>query len=238
MLGLRHRSKLGAVLALVAPLLRFGRLSLGRVRMRRGIRATAMLMLVLVVVLVAVKFHGGLEMLLSWRTGIHNTAARPYESPGEAPTPIARPNHSIPAADGAEAFSEPGLPVEPVAATEPAADVPIERPLQKEALIHKSEEEIKEAILALTPIGSHAAKVIKTIKENLHITAEYKNNFWGRDPNPPYPERYYHGRIYACLGSTEPVGGYPVVTELLVGWEFDAMDNLKEVVVIKQPTGT
>jgi hypothetical protein len=110
---------------------------------------------------------------------------------------------------------------------------------EKASLIYKSEDEIKKYILALTPIGSPAAKVLKAIKENLHIdSAEYRTRYKTPDPDPPYALRYVDGRIEVQIGSAKPLGAFPVVTDVIVRWDFDAMDRLKEVVVIKQPSGT
>jgi hypothetical protein len=106
MLGLRFRAQIAAVLAPLAPLFGLVQRSLGRFQpVRRRTKATAILMLVVVVTLVIAKFHGGLGALLSWRTGTHDTLARAYDPAGEAPTPIALPDHPPQPADALEAPS-------------------------------------------------------------------------------------------------------------------------------------
>ena len=101
----------------------------------------------------------------------------------------------------------------------------------------EDENQSRNSILKLTPIGSSPDQVLGIIQDTLHgfCSRGYKKNFYTRAPMAPYKYIYLAGNILAVVAHDDSKQGFR--EDIVANWYFDANDHLINVTVKRQPTG-
>ena len=102
----------------------------------------------------------------------------------------------------------------------------------------KAENQIRDHLVELTPIGTSPEQTLKVITDVLHKSAPrgYKRNYFTFGPEgPPYKEMYIAGNIGLVYDHED--GWFFVGTDTVVNWYFDDQDHLFNITVQTHAVG-